>query len=233
MGSESNNIQSNQGDSKSKQSSTSPRPAWKKKRFLFPAAVIAIVIIASAASHGGHQTTATSSAGGSASTTTSTSQTSSSDASSTSATDSSSSSTNAVDTSSSNSGSDSNAYKVGQTFEDGSLQITVNSVKMTKTVGDVADGLGDTANGIFYVVNVTVKNNGTSPTTIDDSMFTLQANGSTYDADTNADVDDNTDANNDMFLNEPFAESRALVRQGFFEHKEGLHPNLRERKWYP
>jgi len=35
------------------------------------------------------------------------------------------------------------------------------------------------------------------------------------------------------FLNEPFAESRALVRQGFFEHKEGLHPNLRERKWYP
>ena len=35
------------------------------------------------------------------------------------------------------------------------------------------------------------------------------------------------------FLYEPFAESRALVRQGFFEHKEGLHPNLRERKWYP
>ncbi|AEJ42342.1 transposase IS4 family protein [Alicyclobacillus acidocaldarius subsp. acidocaldarius Tc-4-1] len=22
------------------------------------------------------------------------------------------------------------------------------------------------------------------------------------------------------------------MRQGFFEHKEGLHPNLRERKWY-
>lgn len=57
--------------------------------------------------------------------------------------------------------------------------------------------MGSTANGIYWVVSVTVKNIGTSPATIDDSMFAITGGGATYNASSSADIDANS---NDAFF---------------------------------
>jgi uncharacterized protein (UPF0333 family) len=153
------------------------RPFWKKKRFLFPA--ILIVIIIAVASHGS----------GSSTQTATTSSTSSSKTASNSSSASSSSSSN----------SSSTVYKVGQTFKVGEFQYTVNSVKTANSIGDVANGLGEKAHGIYYIVNITATNLDKTASTVDSNLFNIVQGGNKYSADSMATTDDN-DTNNDMFL---------------------------------
>ncbi len=94
-------------------------------------------------------------------------------------------------------------YKIGQTFKVGTLQYKVNSFKMSKTIGDVANGFGDTANGIYYIVNLTVKNLGTSTVSLDASMFGLvDIKNDQYSASNTATMDANSGPNDDLMLSQ-------------------------------
>ncbi|WP_281759498.1 DUF4352 domain-containing protein [Alicyclobacillus hesperidum] len=75
----------------------------------------------------------------------------------------------------------------------GDLEVRVNSLQQVKSVG--YDGIGDTADGAFWVINVTIKNDGSSPLAIVDDIFHLQdINGDTYQPDSTAEIYANTDA---------------------------------------
>jgi len=74
----------------------------------------------------------------------------------------------------------------------------VNSVSYTKHVGGE---FGDTAQGHFAVLHLTVKNIGNDSQTLDDSAQVLFANGHKYDASSSADIMANN-ASNSVFFND-------------------------------
>jgi hypothetical protein len=59
--------------------------------------------------------------------------------------------------------------KIGTPVRDGKFQFPITSVSHAKSVGDTADGFGDTAQGKYTILHVTVANIGSQPQTLDDS----------------------------------------------------------------
>jgi hypothetical protein len=96
------------------------------------------------------------------------------------------------------------AAKVGTPVRDGKFQLTITSVTHAKSVGDTADGLGDTAQGKYTILHVTVTNIGNEPQTLDDSsQYVYDASGRKYDASTSADADLNSASGSDnVFFND-------------------------------
>ena len=96
------------------------------------------------------------------------------------------------------------AAGVGTAVRDGKFQFTITSVTQAKTAGDAADGLGDTAQGEFTILHVTVTNIGSEAQTLDDSsQYVYDASGRKYNASTDADLDLNSSSGADsVFLND-------------------------------
>ncbi len=69
--------------------------------------------------------------------------------------------------------------------------------------GDTADGLGDTAQGEYTILHVTVTNIGDQPQTLDDSsQYAYDASGRKYSVSTSADLDLNSVTGSDsVFFN--------------------------------
>lgn len=85
-------------------------------------------------------------------------------------------------------------YKPGTV---GKISVTLNSVNEQPTVGTTY--LNQKANGIYWVLNITIKNNDSQPRMINESMFKIVENGgNSYQPDTTADVYANQ--SNDMIL---------------------------------
>ena len=94
------------------------------------------------------------------------------------------------------------AAKIGTPVRDGKFQFTITSVSHAKSVGDTADGLGDTAQGKYTILHVTVTNIGSQPQTLFDSnQYVFDVSGRKYDVSTSADMDING-ASNSVFFND-------------------------------
>ena len=79
---------------------------------------------------------------------------------------------------------------IGTPVRDGKFQFTVTSVSHAKSVGDTQDGLGDTAQGEYTILHVTVTNIGNQSQTLDDSaQYVYDSSGRKYDASSDADID--------------------------------------------
>lgn len=88
-------------------------------------------------------------------------------------------------------------YSIGQEVPVGDVVYLVNSKEVTTNVGGE---FGKTANGVFLVLNVTVKNNGKEAITVTDDFFTLLKGDVEYKSDSTAGIYANQDAN--FFLTE-------------------------------
>ena len=86
--------------------------------------------------------------------------------------------------SSSKASSEETVYSVGQTFTVGDVEYTVNSVSTTQTVGD--EFLNETAQGIYLLLNVTIKNNGDDALSVSNDYFTLYKGKTKYTSDSTA-----------------------------------------------
>jgi hypothetical protein len=95
------------------------------------------------------------------------------------------------------------AAKIGTPVRDGKFQFTITSVSHAKSVGDTAAGLGDTAQGKYTILHVTVTNIGSQAQTLDDSsQYVYDASGRKYDVSTSADIDLNSASGSDsVFFN--------------------------------
>jgi hypothetical protein len=72
----------------------------------------------------------------------------------------------------------------------------VTSVSHAKSVGDTADGLGDTAQGEYTVLHVKVTNIGNQAQTLDDSsQYLYDSHGRKYSTSSDADLDGNDNSN--------------------------------------
>ena len=83
-------------------------------------------------------------------------------------------------------------YSIGQEVPVGDVVYIVNSKEVNTNVGGE---FGKTANGIFLVLNVTVKNNGKEAITVTDDFFTLLKGDVEYKSDSTAGIYANQDAN--------------------------------------
>lgn len=93
---------------------------------------------------------------------------------------------------------DSQTAKLGQTVHSGDFDFTVTGTSHTKSVGGE---FGETAQGEYTVLNVTIKNTGSDQVTFsDDAQKLIDTTGKRYSADTMADVAAN--ANDSVFLSE-------------------------------
>ena len=88
-------------------------------------------------------------------------------------------------------------YSIGQEVPVGDVVYIVNSKEVNTNVGGE---FGKTANGIFLVLNVTVKNNDKEAITVTDDFFTLLKGDVEYKSDSTAGIYANQDAN--FFLTE-------------------------------
>jgi uncharacterized protein DUF4352 len=89
---------------------------------------------------------------------------------------------------------------VGTPVRDGKFQFTITKITHAKSVGDTADGLGDTAQGRYTILHIIVKNISSQSQTLDDSsQYLYDASGRKYDASSSVDIDLNNDGN--VFLN--------------------------------
>ncbi|HFI0177634.1 TPA: DUF4352 domain-containing protein [Streptococcus suis] len=88
-------------------------------------------------------------------------------------------------------------YSIGQEVPVGDVVYLVNSKEVTTNVGGE---FGKTANGVFLVLNVTVKNNGKEAITVTDDFFTLLKGDVEYKSDSTAGIYANQDAK--FFLTE-------------------------------
>ena len=90
--------------------------------------------------------------------------------------------------------------KIGTPVRDGKFQFTITSVSHAKSVGDTADGFGDTAQGKFTILHVTVTNISSQPQTLFDSnQYVFDASGRKYDVSTSADMDINGASDSVLF----------------------------------
>lgn len=78
-------------------------------------------------------------------------------------------------------------YSVGQTFTVGKVEYTVNSVSTTPSVGN--EYVNKKAQGIYLVLNVTVKNNGDDALSVSNDYFTLYKGKTKYTSDSEASED--------------------------------------------
>ncbi|HEM3180393.1 DUF4352 domain-containing protein [Streptococcus suis] len=82
-------------------------------------------------------------------------------------------------------------YSIGQEVPVGDVVYLVNSKEVSTNVGGE---FGKTANGVFLVLNVTVKNNGKEAITVTDDFFTLLKGDVEYKSDSTAGIYANQDA---------------------------------------
>jgi hypothetical protein len=81
------------------------------------------------------------------------------------------------------------AAGIGDPVSDGKFKFIVTSVSHAKTAGDPSLG-GETAQGEFTILHVSVTNKGTVAQTLDDSaQFVYDSRGRKYRANTSADID--------------------------------------------
>ena len=93
------------------------------------------------------------------------------------------------------------AAGIGSKVRDGKFQFVVTRVTHVKSVGDTAQGLGDTAQGEYTVLNVIVTNIGNQAQTLDDSsQYVYDGKGRQFSADTSADIDGNGSNGGGVFL---------------------------------
>ncbi len=64
----------------------------------------------------------------------------------------------------------------------------VQSVKTSKTLGDMTYGLGEKADGVFVVVDLKVRSAKSESVTLTDNVFQLEIGGKTYDTDSDGTV---------------------------------------------
>ena len=94
------------------------------------------------------------------------------------------------------------AAGIGDPVRDGKFQFTVTSVTHATSVGDTADGFGDTAQGEYAILHVTVTNISDQPQILNDSaQYVYDASGQKYDASSGADVDLNSGGPGGVFFN--------------------------------
>ena len=93
-------------------------------------------------------------------------------------------------------------YGIGQEVPVGDVVYIVHSKEVTTNVGGE---FGKNANGVFLVLNVTVKNNGKKAITVTDDFFTLLKGDVTYKTDSSAGIYANRDGK--FFLSEVNPES--------------------------
>lgn len=81
-------------------------------------------------------------------------------------------------------------YGIGEAVKVGDVEFTVNNTSTAKNVGGE---WGSNAQGTYLLVNVTVKNVGNESITTDSSFFKLKAGEKTYEADSSASIDADSD----------------------------------------
>lgn len=95
------------------------------------------------------------------------------------------------------------AGKLGSKVRDGKFQFVVTRVTRVKNVGDTAQGLGDTAQGEYTVLHVTVTNIGNQAQTLDDSaQYVYDGKNRQFSASSSADIDGNGGNGGGVFLNQ-------------------------------
>ena len=79
---------------------------------------------------------------------------------------------------------------IGSKVRDGKFEFVITGISHAKSVGDTADGLGDTAQGRYVILHIRVTNIGTEAQTLDDSsQYVYDASGRKFSADSSADID--------------------------------------------
>lgn len=95
------------------------------------------------------------------------------------------------------------AGKLGSKVRDGKFQFLVTRVTRIKNVGDTAQGLGDTAQGEYTVLHVTVTNIGNQAQTLDDTaQYVYDSKNRQFSASSSADIDGNGGNGGGVFLNQ-------------------------------
>ncbi len=91
--------------------------------------------------------------------------------------------------------------KIGDLLSVGNFIYQVNSIKFTKSIG--SEYSRTTADGIFLIINMTIKNVGNEPHTLDNSFFRLtDEQGVTYETSSEAEVELMGSGNETLFLKE-------------------------------
>ncbi|CAM1659845.1 hypothetical protein SORA22_17850 [Streptococcus oralis] len=88
-------------------------------------------------------------------------------------------------------------HKIGEIVKVGDVEYVVNSKSLSQNVGG---DYGKTANGIYLIVNVTVKNTGKKSITVTDDFFKLLKGDTEYSTDSTAGIYANQEAK--FFLSE-------------------------------
>jgi len=79
---------------------------------------------------------------------------------------------------------------IGDKVRDGKFQFVITKVTHAKSVGDTSLGLGDTAQGKYTILHITVTNIGSEAQTLDDSsQYVYDSAGRKFDASSSADID--------------------------------------------
>lgn len=82
------------------------------------------------------------------------------------------------------------AAKIGDKVRDGKFQFVVTGVSHAKSVGDTSVGMGDTAQGEYQIISLTVTNIGKQSQTLDDSaQYVYDSKGRKFSASSSADID--------------------------------------------
>lgn len=84
----------------------------------------------------------------------------------------------------------STAAGIGDKVRDGKFQFVITGISHAKSVGDTSMGLGDTAQGRYTILHITVTNIGSESQTLDDgSQYVYDAAGRKFSASSSADLD--------------------------------------------
>lgn len=79
---------------------------------------------------------------------------------------------------------------IGDKVRDGKFQFVITGISHAKSVGDTSMGLGDTAQGRYTILHLTVTNIGSEAQTLDDgSQYVYDAAGRKFSASSSADLD--------------------------------------------
>ncbi|EHI74150.1 Telomeric repeat-binding factor 2 [Streptococcus criceti] len=83
-------------------------------------------------------------------------------------------------------------YGIGDVVKVGNVEYTVNSVSQATSVG--SEYFGETAQGVYLLVNITVKNNGKESLSVSDDFFKIYKGDTEYKSDSEASLyaNDNT-----------------------------------------
>lgn len=83
-------------------------------------------------------------------------------------------------------------YGIGDVVKVGDVEYTVNSVSQATSVG--SEDFGETAQGVYLLVNITVKNNGKESLSVSDEFFKIYKGDTEYKSDSEASLyaNDNT-----------------------------------------